>query len=99
MRALTILDALIKNAGETFQRTFADEMLLERLRVCGTDALSDPSVKAKCKTLFLAWSREYGTSKARGLQQIAALSKVSTQAKSLKSYDPIFEAFQKKTTG
>jgi hypothetical protein len=32
LRALTILDALIKNAGETFQRNFADES--KRFRVC-----------------------------------------------------------------
>ncbi|KAF5548007.1 LSB5-possible role in the regulation of actin cytoskeletal organization [Fusarium mexicanum] len=41
IRALVILDGLIQNAGERFQRTFVDEPLLERLRVCGTSDLSD----------------------------------------------------------
>lgn len=41
LRALTILDALIQNGGPRFQRAFADEPLLERLRVCGTSDLSE----------------------------------------------------------
>jgi hypothetical protein len=56
-------------------------VLLERLRVCGSDALSDPAVRAKCKTLFLSWSREYGKSQAPSLQRIAALSKELPQRK------------------
>src|SRR5207342_542145 len=32
LRALTLLDGLIQNAGPHFQRAFADEPLLERLR-------------------------------------------------------------------
>jgi hypothetical protein len=83
LRALTILDALIKNAGETFQRSFADEMLLERLRVCGSSDISDPKVKAKCARLFQAWQREYGNTKSgsQSLKQIAALSKQLPQRK------------------
>ena len=77
------LDALIKNAGETFQRSFADEMLLERLRVCGSSDISDPKVKAKCARLFLSWQREYGNTKSgsQSLKQIAALSKQLPQRK------------------
>jgi len=75
IRALTILDGLIHNAGPRFQRTFADEMLLERLRVCGTSNLSDPLVKEKCKELFRTWAVEYKNT--RGLEQIAGLYKVS----------------------
>jgi hypothetical protein len=74
LRALVILDGLIQNAGSRFQRTFADEMLLERLRVCGTSDLSDPLVKDKCKELFRNWAAEYKST--RGLEQIAALYKV-----------------------
>jgi len=74
IRALTILDGLIQNAGPRFQRTFADEMLLERLRVCGTSDLSDPLVKMKCKELFRQWAAEYKNT--RGLEQVAALYKV-----------------------
>lgn len=75
LRALTLLDGLIQNAGSRFQRTFADEMLLERLRVCGTADLSDPLVKEKCKELFRQWAVEYKN--VRGLEQIAGLYKVN----------------------
>ncbi|RFU30195.1 hypothetical protein B7463_g6120, partial [Scytalidium lignicola] len=87
LRALTLLDGLIQNAGSRFQRTFADEMLLERLRVCGTSDLSDPQVRNKCKELFRSWANQY--SKTQGLERIAALYKelphrkqVVTQAQS-----------------
>ncbi|KAL3421735.1 VHS domain-containing protein [Phlyctema vagabunda] len=73
IRALTILDGLIQNAGSRFQRTFADEMLLERLRFCGTADLSDPLVKAKCQELFRSWAAEYKN--VRGLERIAGLYK------------------------
>lgn len=74
IRALVILDGLIQNAGARFQRTVADEMLLERLRVCGTSDLSDPLVRDKCKELFRQWAVEYKN--VRGLEQIAGLYKV-----------------------
>lgn len=75
IRALTILDGLIQNAGARFQRTFADEMLLERLRVCGTSDLCDPLVREKCKELFGSWAQEYKNT--RGLEQISMLYKVA----------------------
>lgn len=75
LRALTLLDGLIQNAGAQFQRTVADEMLLERLRVCGTSDLSDPLVRAKCKELFRSWAAEYKN--VRGLEKISTLYKVS----------------------
>lgn len=75
LRALTILDGLIQNAGSRFQRTFADEMLLERLRVCGTSDLSDPDVKRKCSELFRSWATEYKNTP--GLERVAKLYKVS----------------------
>ncbi|MCJ1245302.1 putative actin patch assembly and actin polymerization protein [Trapelia coarctata] len=73
LRALTILDGLIQNAGTRFQRTFADEPLLERLRVAATDSLSDHEVKQKCAILFRQWAVSYkGTP---GLERIASLYK------------------------
>lgn len=71
LRALTILDFLIQNAGERFLRSFADEMLLERLRVAGTDPMSDPEVKQKCKQLFGQWAHSY--SGTPGMERVAAL--------------------------
>ncbi|KAK1989013.1 hypothetical protein LZ30DRAFT_576861 [Colletotrichum cereale] len=70
LRALTILDGLIQNAGPRFQRAFADETLLERLRVCGTSDLADPDVRKKCTELFRSWSQYKSTP---GLERIAKL--------------------------
>lgn len=72
IRALVLLDGLIQNAGPRFQRTFADEPLLERLRVCGTSDLSDPEVRKKCRELFSSWSQY---SNKPGLERIARLHK------------------------
>ncbi|RDW85511.1 putative vhs-containing protein [Coleophoma crateriformis] len=85
IRALVLLDGLIQNAGNRFQRTFADEMLLERLRVCGTDPLSDPLVKAKCQELFRSWAVEYKN--VRGLERIAALYKELPRRKQAATQD------------
>jgi LAS seventeen-binding protein 5 len=73
IRALVILDGLLQNAGPRFQRTFVDEPLLERLRVCGTSNLSDPDVRKKCVELFRGWS---AYAKTPGLQKISQLHKV-----------------------
>jgi hypothetical protein len=66
LRALTLLDGLIQNAGPRFQRSFADEALLERLRFCGTAELSDPDVKKKCRELFAGWAAEYKNTPGMG---------------------------------
>ena len=73
LRALTILDGLIENAGSRFQRAFADEPLLERLRVSATDSVSDPEVKKKCAILFQQWALSYQNTP--GMERIAALHK------------------------
>lgn len=76
LRALTLLDGLIQNAGPRFQRTFADEALLERLRFCGTAELSDPEVKKKCSELFRSWAAEYKNT--RGMERVASLYKAGS---------------------
>lgn len=73
IRALVLLDGLIQNAGPRFQRAFADEPLLERLRVCGSSDLSDPEVKKKCRELFRSWA-QYGS--ISGLERISKLHQV-----------------------
>ncbi|EON69296.1 hypothetical protein W97_08456 [Coniosporium apollinis CBS 100218] len=79
LRALTILDGLIQNAGSRFQRAFADEPLLERLRILARDDMVDPDVRAKCNILFRQWAVAYkGTA---GLEQIATLYKQLPQTK------------------
>lgn len=71
LRALTILDFLIQNAGDRFLREFADEPLLERLRIAGTDSLSDPLVKQKCKQVFGQWAASYKSTP--GMERVTAL--------------------------
>ena len=74
LRALTILDGLIQNAGSRFQRSiFSDEPLLERLRIAATDLVSDPDVRTKCRILFGQWAAGYKTEP--GLEGAAALYK------------------------
>ncbi|KAK5125060.1 hypothetical protein LTR85_001251 [Meristemomyces frigidus] len=73
LRALVILDGLIQNAGSRFQRAFADEPLLERLRLMPREETVDPQVRQKCKVLFVQWANAYkGTP---GLERIANLYK------------------------
>ncbi|EFX01194.1 vhs domain containing protein [Grosmannia clavigera kw1407] len=78
LRALALLDGLIQNAGARFQHAFADEPLLERLRVCGTSDLSDPDVKKKCLELFRNWTQYKNTP---GLERVARLYKELPQRK------------------
>nr|POF17857.1 protein lsb5 [Quercus suber] len=73
LRALVILDGLIQNAGSRFQRTFADEPLLERLRLLPRDDVVDPQVRQKCKVLFVQWANGYKNTP--GLERIANLYK------------------------
>jgi len=74
IRALVLLDGLIQNAGPRFQRCFADEALLERLRVCGTSGTSSPEVRRRCNELFRSWAQYKDV---EGMKSIASLYKVS----------------------
>ncbi|KAF2171362.1 hypothetical protein M409DRAFT_63677 [Zasmidium cellare ATCC 36951] len=73
IRALVILDGLIQNAGGRFQRAFADEPLLERLRLMARDDMVDAQVRRKCQVLFVQWANAYKSTP--GLQSIATLYK------------------------
>ncbi|KAL5118616.1 hypothetical protein ACEQ8H_003467 [Pleosporales sp. CAS-2024a] len=73
IRALVILDALIQNAGTRFQRAFADEPLLERLRILARDDMVDAEVRQKVNILFRQWAVAYKATP--GLERIAALHK------------------------
>ncbi|KAI8955398.1 hypothetical protein F4801DRAFT_529171 [Xylaria longipes] len=85
IRALILLDGLIQNAGPRFQRTFIDEPLLERLRVCGTSDLSDPDVRKKCSELFRSWAAEYQNTP--GLERVARLYKELPRRKQVVTQD------------
>ncbi|WPH01051.1 protein lsb5-like protein [Acrodontium crateriforme] len=73
VRALVILDGLIQNAGTRFQKAFADEPLLERLRLLARDDVVDAQVRQKAKVLFIQWANAYKDTP--GLQSIANLYK------------------------
>ncbi|OGE51466.1 hypothetical protein PENARI_c013G04185 [Penicillium arizonense] len=73
LRALVILDFLVQNAGDRFLREFADEALLERLRIAGTDSVSDPLVKQKCKQIFGQWAVTFKDTP--GMAKVTALYK------------------------
>ncbi|KAL9055806.1 MAG: hypothetical protein Q9162_003340 [Coniocarpon cinnabarinum] len=66
LRALAILDGLIQNAGGRFQRTFADQALLERLRTMPQDDMVDPEVREKCNQLFRGWAVTYKNTPGMG---------------------------------
>jgi LAS seventeen-binding protein 5 len=61
------------NAGSRFQRTFADEPLLERLRILARDDMVDSEVRQKCNLLFRQWAAAYKSTP--GLERIAQLHK------------------------
>lgn len=70
---MVVLDALIQNAGSRFQKAFADEPLLERLRILARDETVDVDVRKRVNLLFRQWAVAYkGTP---GLERIAALHK------------------------
>ncbi|KAF2009442.1 hypothetical protein BU24DRAFT_428349 [Aaosphaeria arxii CBS 175.79] len=73
LRALVILDGLIQNAGTRFQKSFADEPLLERLRLLAKDEMVDSDVRQKVNVLFRQWAVAYKTTP--GLSGIATLYK------------------------
>lgn len=63
----------MQNAGTRFQKRFADEMLLERLRILPTDDMVDLEVRQKCNQLYRGWAQTYKDTP--GMQQIASLYK------------------------
>jgi hypothetical protein len=74
------LDDLLQNAGPAFQRTISsDEALLERLRLLGTEQLTDVDVKAKCQSCYRGWAAAY--KKIPGMEPICALYKQLPQRK------------------
>ena len=76
---MTILDDLIQNAGSGFQKSFADEPLLERLRLIVTDPTIDAEVKAKCNALYRQWAFSYKNTP--GMHNIANLYRQLPQRK------------------
>ncbi|BFZ53962.1 hypothetical protein PYCC9005_000993 [Savitreella phatthalungensis] len=71
IRALVILDALVMNAGKSYQRRFGDDMLLERLRTIATDQLTDKAVRTRLVGMFIGWNEEFKD--VQGMSAVAHL--------------------------
>ncbi|GAA6008923.1 hypothetical protein JCM11491_003836 [Sporobolomyces phaffii] len=59
LRALTILKALVENCGPKFQSTFANERLVERIKVSAGDPHTDDRVKKKIASVLASWHRQF----------------------------------------
>ncbi|TYJ54213.1 hypothetical protein B9479_005139 [Cryptococcus floricola] len=59
IRALIILRALTENASKGFQLNWANEQLMERLKLMATDQLTDPKVKKTLILVFHSWALHY----------------------------------------
>lgn len=59
VRGLVLLDALVSNAGKSFQRKFGDEMLLERLRTMAADPMTDREIKNRLAGMFIGWNADF----------------------------------------
>ncbi|GAA6037811.1 hypothetical protein JCM8097_005050 [Rhodosporidiobolus ruineniae] len=55
LRALTILKALVENCGTRFQTTFANERLVDRIKLMAGDPTTDPRVKKKLMSVLASW--------------------------------------------
>ncbi|GAA6046344.1 hypothetical protein JCM3770_004874 [Rhodotorula araucariae] len=59
LRALTILKTLVENCGPRFQTTFANERLLERIKVLAGDPNTEPQVKKKVMSVLGSWHLQF----------------------------------------
>ncbi|KAM0788811.1 hypothetical protein ACM66B_002897 [Microbotryomycetes sp. NB124-2] len=59
LRALTILNALVGNCGTKFQTTFANERLVERIKIMAGDPHTDERVKKKLMSVLGSWYRQF----------------------------------------
>lgn len=50
-----MLSALVENAGPRFQTSFADDRLVERIKLMSQDPLVDASVRRKLMRMLLSW--------------------------------------------
>ncbi|KAK4057873.1 hypothetical protein OIO90_001092 [Microbotryomycetes sp. JL221] len=59
LRALTILNALVSNCNTRFKTTFADERLVDRIKVMAGDPHTDERVKKKLMGVLGSWYRQF----------------------------------------
>ncbi len=58
-RALIILKALVENCGQRFQNTFANDQLVERIKIMSQDQLVDASVRRLLMRVLLSWHQQF----------------------------------------
>ncbi|KAG8736084.1 putative actin patch assembly and actin polymerization protein [Ceratobasidium sp. 414] len=59
LRALTILKALVENCGPKFQATFANDQLIDRIKLMSQDPMTDEQVKRKLMAVLGSWYRQF----------------------------------------
>lgn len=74
LRALTLLDLLIQNAGDDFLRNLSDHQLMAAVRDCATHSQSDRRVRLKCRVLLPQWELT-----ARNVPQMQSLVVVARE--------------------
>ena len=58
-RALTILEALVESGSPKFQKNFADDRLVDRLRYLSQSEFTSPGVRRKLMLILLSWHRHF----------------------------------------
>lgn len=58
-RALILLKALVENCGQRFQTTFANEQLVDRIKIMSQDQLVDASVRKLLMRVLLSWHQQF----------------------------------------
>ncbi|CAE6531463.1 unnamed protein product [Rhizoctonia solani] len=59
LRALTMLKALVENCGPKFQSSFANDQLVERIKLMSQDPMTDEQVKRKLMSVLASWHRQF----------------------------------------
>ncbi|GAA5971779.1 hypothetical protein JCM11641_001510 [Rhodosporidiobolus odoratus] len=59
LRSLTILKALVENCGPRFQTTFANERLVDRIKLMAGDPHTDSRIKKKLMSVLGSWFLQF----------------------------------------
>ncbi|CAE6466174.1 unnamed protein product [Rhizoctonia solani] len=59
LRALTMLKALVENCGPKFQSSFANDQLVDRIKLMSQDPMTDEHVKRKLISVLASWHRQF----------------------------------------
>ncbi|GAA5986606.1 hypothetical protein JCM10908_003821 [Rhodotorula pacifica] len=105
LRALTILKVLVENCGPRFESTFADERLVERIKVIAGDPHTDPRVKKKNMQVLGSWYIQFkddprmktvaGLYKACGGGSAGAAGKQTSRSDATAAYEAQQERYER----